>query len=267
MKCLSHVAWLEEHRGLLLELDGRAQAVAVDLALASGLNRNSVFEFLVFLLQNGLTEARRACCHALSKFESPQADELVLAMLDDPDAAVQASAVRQLRARRVPDALQRLVALLDSRAPEVREAARSSLAEFNFTRYRTMFDLLDEQAAHTTGVLVHKVDHSVQQKLAEELASPSITNKLRGIEMALAMEATNDIRRQLIDLVRHENLAVRKEAVAALAFCHGDPVIAAIKSAAADSNHSIAEVARQSLATLLQKQSSAVIAQRTGDAV
>ena len=101
MKSLSHVAWLEEHRGLLLELDGRAQAVAVDLALASGLNRSSVFEFLAFLLQNGLTEARRACCQALTKFESPQADELVLAMLDDPDAGVQASAVRQLRARRV----------------------------------------------------------------------------------------------------------------------------------------------------------------------
>ena len=53
------------------------------------------------------------------------ADELILAMLDDPDAGVQAAAVRQLRARRVPDALQRLVALLDSRLPEVREAART----------------------------------------------------------------------------------------------------------------------------------------------
>jgi HEAT repeat protein len=267
MKCLGDVAWLEEHRALLLELDGRAQAVAVDLAMASGLNRSSVFEFLVFFLQNGLTEARRACCQALSKFESPQADELVLAMLDDPDAAVQASAVRQLRARRVPDALQRLVVLLDSRAPEVRDAARSSLAEFNFTRYRTMFDLLDEQSARTTGVLVHKVDHSVQQKLAEELASPSITTKLRGIEMALAMEATNDVRQQLIDLVAHENLAVRKEAVAALAYCHGDPVFATLRSAAADTNQSIAEVARQSLAKLLQEQSHMVVAQRTGDAV
>lgn len=265
MKSLSHVAWMEENRGLLLELDGRAQAVAVDLALASGLNRNTAFEFFAFLLQNGLTEARRACCQALTKFEGPQADELILAMLDDPDAGVQASAVRQLRARRVPDALQRLVALLDSRLPEVREAARSSLAEFNFTRYRTMFDLLDEQAARTTGILVYKVDHSVGQKLAEELLSPSITSKLRGIEMAVAMEATSDVRQQLIELVGHENVAVRKDAVAALANCQGDQVIATLKLAAADPIHSIAEAAKQSLAKLLRGPSPVGSARRAGE--
>ncbi len=257
--------WLEEHRGMLLELDGRAQAIAVDLALASGLNRNSVFDFLVFLLQNGLTESRRACCQALAKFDCPQADELVLEMLDDPDAGVQATAVGQLRARRVPDALAALVSLLDSRSPEVRDAARSSLAEFNFTRYRTMFDLLDEQSARTTGVLVRKVDHSVAQKLADELLSPSITSKLRGIEMAVAMAATSDVRQQLIDLVRHENVAVRKEAVAALANCRGEPVVATLKSAAADPNHSIAETAQQSLAKLLHESSTAGEVQIAGE--
>src|SRR5204862_2209801 len=138
--------WLEDHRERLLELDGRAQAVAVDLAISSGLRRDLLFDFLAFALHNGLAEARRASCQALAKCDSPQADQLIVATLGDPDAGVQAAAVRQLRARRIPNALQRLVALLDSRAPEVREAARSSLAEFNFTRYRTMFDLLDEQS-------------------------------------------------------------------------------------------------------------------------
>jgi HEAT repeat protein len=257
MKSLAHVAWLEESRGRLLELDGRAQAIAVDLTMAAGLPRSSVFELITFLLQNGLTEARRACCQALAKFDGAQADQLVINLLDDPDAGVQAAAVRQLRARRVPDALHRLVALLDSRLPEVRDAARSSLAEFNFTRYRTMFDLLDEQSARTTGILVHKVDHSAQQKLAEELGSPSITCKLRGIEMALAMEATNDVREQLIELTSHENVSVRKEAVTALANCQGAAVISALKRAAADSNHTVAEAAQQSLARLQQEASTA----------
>jgi HEAT repeat protein len=250
MKSLTRVAWLEESRPRLLELDGRAQAIAVDLAMAAGLPRGTVFELLTFLLQNGFTEARRACCQALVKFDGAQADGLVAELLDDPDAGVQAAAVRQLRARRLPDALQRLVALLDSRLPEVRDAARSSLAEFNFTRYRTMFDLLDEQSARTTGMLVHKVDHSVQQKLAAELGSPSVTTKLRGIEMAAAMEAANDVREQLIELTSHENLSVRKEAVTALANCQGDAVISAVKRALADSNHTVAEAAQQSLAKL-----------------
>jgi HEAT repeat protein len=265
MKSLNHVAWLEESRELLLELDSRAQAIAVELALASGLDRGALFEFLAFLLQHGLTDARRACCQALTKYDSPKADELVLAMLDDPDANVQASAVRQLRTRRVPDALQRLVALLDSRSPEVRDAARTSLAEFNFTRYRTMFDMLDEHSAHTTGVLVHKIDPSVQQKLAEELLSPSATIKLRGIEMAVAMEATNDVQQQLIDLVAHENVAVRKEAIVALANCQSDPVVATLKLAATDPVHSIAEAAHQSLAKLLQETSPVASAGRVGE--
>jgi hypothetical protein len=124
--------------------------------------------------------------------------------------------------------------------------------------------LLDEQSAHTTGVLVHKVDHSAQQKLAEELLSPSITTKLRGIEMATAMEATDDVRQQLIDLARHENLAVRKEAIVALAKCHGENVIAALKLAANDQVHTIAEVAQQSLAKLLHGPAKPANAHLTG---
>ena len=75
------------------------------------------------------------------------ADELVLAVLEDPDAGVQAAAVRQLRVRRLPEPHNALFGSLDSRSVEVRDAARSSLAEFNFVRYRTMFDLLDEESA------------------------------------------------------------------------------------------------------------------------
>ncbi len=253
LKNLNHIAWLEEHRSLLLKVDGRAQAVAVELALTSGLSRSAVFEFLAYLLQNGLTEARRACAQSLTKFDGPQADSLVFELLNDPDASVQSSAVRQLRARHVPDALERLVALLDSQLPEVRDAARSSLAEFNFTRYRTMFDLLDEQAAHSTGVLVHKVDHSAQQKLAEELSSPSVTTKLRGIEMALAMEATGDVEQQLISLVDHENVTVRQAAVMALSNCRGNAVISALTTALADAHHSVAEAARRGLAALREE--------------
>lgn len=266
MKRLNYIAWLEAHRSLLLEFDGRAQAVGVELALASEMNRDSLFELLMFMLQNGLTEARRASCQALSKFTTAKADELVLAALDDPDAGVQAAAVRQLRLRNIPNALQRLVALLDARSPEVREAARSSLAEFNFTRYRTMFDLLDEHSARTTGILVHKVDHSAQQKLIEELTSPSLTNKLRGIEMAVAMDATNDVREQLIDLAHHESLSVRKEAITALAHCSDNQVVSTLKAAAADSHHLIAEAAQASLAKIgVHQQPAAHAAMLTGE--
>jgi hypothetical protein len=89
--------------------------------------------------------------------------------------------------------------------------------------------------------------------------------KLRGIEMAVAMGATQDVRQQLIDLVGHENVAVRKEAVIALANCHGEPVIATLKLAATDPTHSIAEAAQQSLAKLLRDRSQPAGAQRGGE--
>jgi HEAT repeat protein len=203
---------------------------------------------LAFVLRNGLAEGRRASCQALARFEGAEADALVVAALDDPDAGVQAAAARQLRARKVPDALQRLVQLLDAPAAEIRDAARSSLAEFNFTRYRAMFDLLDEQALRTTGKLVHKIDASVRQQLVEDLASPSLTNRLRGIEMAVAMAATDDVEPQLIELSSHENAAVRKEAVAALGCCKGPRSLAVLESAARDPNRSVADAAQESLA-------------------
>jgi hypothetical protein len=245
---LRSVAWFESQRDRLLELDGRAQSVAVDLAMATEIDRTALFELLKLLLERGLSEGRRASCQALSGFNGPEANELILAALNDPSASVQAAALRQLRSRRIPDALQILVARLESAHAEIREAARSSLAEFNFVRYRAMFDLLDEHAARTTGALVRQVDPSAGNKLLEELTSPSISTRLRGIEMAVAMGATEDVREQLIALARHENASVRKEAVAALAFSTGPGVPEALDLAIGDTNRSVADTARQSLA-------------------
>jgi hypothetical protein len=250
MKRLHRVVWLESKRELLLELDGRAQAVAVDLAAASSISSESLFKLLELVLGDGLAEGRRASCQALARFGDQKSDDLVLAAAHDPDAGVQAAALRQLRTRHLPDALKLLVNRLDSSSVEVREAARSSLAEFNFIRYRSMFDLLDDESARTTGRLVHKVDHSACQKLLEELASPSLTVRLRAIEMAVAMAATDDIQPQLIELAHHENVAVRKEAVLALGHCHQGSIAPALDAATRDPSGSVAEAARTSIAQL-----------------
>jgi HEAT repeat protein len=143
-----------------------------------------------------------------------------------------------------------LVERLDSPFAEVRDAAKSSLAEFNFTRYRAMFDLLDEQAVRTTGVLVRQVDPTARQQLAEELSSPSTSTRLRAIEMAVAMSAVDDVRESLIAMAGHENAAVRKEAIVALGRANGANVLEAIKRATTDKNRSVADAARQTLARL-----------------
>jgi HEAT repeat protein len=143
MSRLQSVAWLESARETLLELDGKGQAIAVELAQASGVGRNAVLDIVTMFLRQGAAEGRRASCRALAEFRGADADALVREALDDPDSGVRAAAVAQLRDRQLPDALPTLVALLDAPQSEVRDAARSSLAEFNFVRYRAMFELLD----------------------------------------------------------------------------------------------------------------------------
>jgi hypothetical protein len=110
-----------------------------------------------------------------------------------------------------------------------------------------MFDLLDEHAVRTTGLLVRQVDHSASEKLAADLLSPSVTTRLRAIEMTVAMDAVQEVCHELIELARHENLAIRKEAVAALALANGPEVRAALEVAARDCHRSVADAARQGL--------------------
>jgi hypothetical protein len=264
MKRMSRVAWLENRRDLILEFDGRTQTVAVDLASASNLSSDAQLEFFATVFRAGLADGRRASCLAVARFHNAKADALIRAALDDPDAGVQAAAIRQLRTRKIPDALQRLVRLLDAPAAEVRDAARTSLAEFNFIRYKAMFDLLDREAARTTGRLVHKVDETAIHKLQEELNSPAISARLRAIEMAIAMAATDDVEPNLIDLAQHENVALRKEAILALGHNRRAESIRTLERASLDPNGTIAEAARTSLALAIKGRAAARESTRGG---
>ena len=247
MKRLCAVAWLEDGCEMLLEFDGRAQAVAVELAVASRISADSLFRLLAMFAQNGLAEGRRASCAALAGFKTREADELVRASLFDPDAAVQAAALRQLRPRGFPDALKLLVEGLESSAAEVRDAARAALAEFNFVRYRGMFDLLDEPTADSTGKLVRKVDENSICGLLEDLTAPSVSTRLRAIEMAVAMDVTDDVSDQLISLACSENLELRQEAIAALGTCTGPQASKVLELSAQDVHKAVREAAARSL--------------------
>jgi hypothetical protein len=83
--------------------------------------------------------------------------------------------------------------------------------------------------------------------LVEDLSSPSISARLRGIEMAIAMAAADDVEPQLIELTHHENVAIRKEALLALAHCTHTESGAVLEAACKDRNGTIADAARQSL--------------------
>jgi hypothetical protein len=110
--------------------------------------------------------------------------------------------------------------------------------------------LLDEKAVRTTGVLVHKVDLGVRDGLMQELRAPSMSSRLRGIEMAVAMDATQDVSDQLIELTRCDSVTLRQEAVAALGSCIGPRVLSALRLATQDISQSVRDAAIASLKRL-----------------
>jgi HEAT repeat protein len=250
MKRLTSITWLQQGREVLPQLDGQAQAVAAELAAASALDRAAVFQLLAFLLKMGAPDGRRASCDALATFSEPPATQLILGALGDSHPSVKAAAARQLRRRQAPGAMEKLVAMLDSPSPEVRDAARSSLSEFSFARYQASFDGLDTVVRGNTGKLVRKVDPNAVRRLSEMLSSASITVKRRGLEMAMAMGAADDVCEQLIILADDQDLGVRAHALTALGYCTRSAAKAALRKAEHDQHRSVYGAARASLEQL-----------------
>lgn len=247
MQQLRTVEWLKVGNVKVLDFDGRAQSMAVELAVASRISQDELFEFLAVVLNQGLTEGRRASCAALARIRSEAADQLIRDALSDPDAAVRVAAIRQLRRRGFPDALQTLVGLIDSDTVDIRDAARSQLTEFNFARFRAMFDVLDHVAGQTTGRLVYKIDPAACQSLLADLAAPSHAIRIRAIDMAVAMSAIDDVCEQLVELSRAENLAVQQAALAALAKSTLPKATEALRLATHDPHPVVRDAARRSM--------------------
>ncbi len=253
LRKLKSVSWLADGRDALLELDGRAQSVAIELAKAGCVNRTAYLSILKFLLQHGQPEGRRAACDALADFHDRYLDPMVLGTLNDPDPRVQAAAVRQLRHRGIHDAMERLVTLLDHRAPEVRDAARSSLAEFNFSRFRGSFNTMDDRTRQKIGRLVAKVDPTSIARLAESLSSPSLSMKLRSLEMVRAMDVADDLLERLTPLVDDPDVAVRTEVVTVLGSCRRFEALQFLYQAEEDPSPSVREAANRSIEQIAEQ--------------
>jgi HEAT repeat protein len=258
VKRLTSIAWLQQGHDVLSRLEGQAQAAAVEVAAASSLERNELLQLFAFLLKQGGVEGRRASCEALARFSEPLANQLVLAALQDPEPGVKAAAIRQLRARRLPGAMEKLISMLDSPATEVRDAARSSLSEFSFFRFQASFDGLDPAARRTTGKLVRKVDATAVRRLGEMLNSPSLSAKQRALEMVAAMDAAEDVCNELITLSDDQDLRVRAEAVAALGQCSSSKALAALRKAEQDPQRAVREAAKRSILQLLERRDRAL---------
>ena len=257
--------WLRDDLAILSALHDQEQYGAVQLAVASGLDRLSVFEVLKYLLAHGGVATRRATVAALGTFRGADANSLILQALSDADPETRALAVVQLRDRGIPGALGMLIELLDSPDPPVREAARNSLSEFRFRRFLDAFETLDSDARRSTGSIVRRVDPQAVTELAAELRAPSRTRRLRALDVAVAMQAVPSVEDELIALLSDDDHQVRAEVLRILAECESPQARRAMRECLLDDNAVVAEAALRTLAEMASAEPAGSIAVPASD--
>ncbi|MBI1901713.1 MAG: HEAT repeat domain-containing protein, partial [Planctomycetia bacterium] len=253
LKRVETIPWADPKEGTLAALDDPRQQGAVELLMASGVKRITVFRTLAWLMREGSAGGRRAAVSAIAEFATSEAANLVVDALDDPDPHVQAAALRQLRPRGVPGALGRLVAAADSPFAAIRAAAHDGLTEFRLKRYLLSFDTMADDVRRTTGELVRKIDPVAVPMLRDELHCDIETRRLRAVRAAQAMHATRDVEAALVERLLDENHLIRVEAATALAQNDSPAAQAALRDALRDKSQLVREAARESLDAIVRR--------------
>ena len=244
---LEQPAWPRAALEWLTALDVELQLAAVRLCLGAA-RRNAAQPLLIALARQGASPARRAAIEALAPFCGEEVEALIWEATSDPDPDVQAAACRQLRARNLPQAKERLIALADSPASQVRAAVREQLSEFTAARLLAVWDDLDEASRAATARLVLKLDPHALTVVREELRSPARKRRLRGLEVVRALSLSAELEDDLLDLLADDDPHVRAAAAQALGDTTSLAAQAALREAQRDSHPAVRQAVAAALA-------------------
>ena len=247
---IAAIAWLDPLRNVLPALNSDEQAAAVAFVCRSGVANEAKLDFLRMAFEQADVSGRCEAAKGLADIPGPEANELVLQASDDEDDRVRAIVAPQLRARTIPGATKRLLQLADCDDSNLRKVAKDCLGDFNFQTYLKSYDELDEQARADTGSTVGRVDNDALEGLVAELESSSRGRRLRALGICPTLNLTDEVSAIVIPLLSDEDPLVRSAAATTLGSCSLPSVIDLLQQAAQDSNTTVVEAARESLARL-----------------
>ena len=245
-------AWAKPNHEVFKQLDGAAQYNAVQLLMASSMDRGELYEMLRFLLSDGKPGGRRAAAEHLAQFEGPDADALAIETLGDRDPGVRANLIRQIRNRPIPNAMSLLTEMVDDPHEEVREALRVALPEFTYQQFLANFESLPDDLLATAAYLVKKVDVDVRPRLTADMESPSRLRRRRAVSAAAAMGLVRELEPCVIERLSDEDHMVRVAAANALAECDTMPTWGALRTALLDRSVVVQKAAEKSLTRIAQ---------------
>jgi HEAT repeat protein len=253
LRRIDSIPWIASKLSVLDALREAEQPGAVHLAVCSSIPREQAAELTIYVCQHGKLAARRVAARALAEFLTPQTDVLTVELLKDEDPVVRAAAASQLRPRNIPGAIERLIDLLESIYPEEREVAQAGLAEFRFERFAAQFGQLTPEARQTTGLIVRRVDPRSVECVAKELAAQSRSRRLRGMELAVALCAAEELEDEIAALANDEDQYVRIEAIRTLAALATPRAQQTLRDSLLDTQPLVQDAAETELAKLVRR--------------
>jgi len=250
LKRLGSLNWMSSAKSFIDNLGEHLQVAAVTLIDTAGLKDDLAYRTIAHLLRFGEPAARRAAAISLERFSGDDASQLALDSLDDNDPEVRANILKQLRPRAIPGAITLLLEQVDSEFEVIRTASHGCLAEFNFDRFLSSFDLLEEDVRASTGMLVGKIDSSAPFMLRKELKAPVRARRLRALAMVPYMQLLEQMEPDIIEMMKDTDHFVRVEVVNTLAMCPGDAALQELREALLDRSPMVQDAAERELQQL-----------------
>lgn len=189
--------------------------------------------------------ARRLLAHVVAHgLDAPAAQAAIEPFAAHPDAAVQVAAVQALQATGCPrgiaaaerllqhgegparlaaatlvaelappQAMALLTPLLGCADPALRRFVVGEVSRVSFERYLQRFDGMDSKARQVAARALQKIDAQMFDRLDEEIGSLNPTRRLKALQIVAFLDAEQDLRAPLLDLLDDPDRRVRATAI------------------------------------------------------
>ena len=250
LRQIEHIAWLTGNEVFLDLIPEELQTALMTFISATGLDRDIKTAVREWIVRNGCPEARNQAIAVLDELDDETVQGIVLDGLDSDDPDVEAWATSQLRSQHVPDALNKLIAKLDSPEASVQAVARQELQGFDLDCVLSRFEEMSPEARKNAGTLLKKINPDFLVELTRELHHPIRRHRLRAIRGSLALGWHLQVFHSLLFLINDEDTLIRRAAIEVLGHIPTPESIAALVALKADPSQRVRETVEQALSRL-----------------
>lgn len=165
------------------------------------------------LLRSRHAEVRARVIALLRELRSSLALEVARKGISDPSDEVKTVSAKIVVDLNPPDKAKILAPLVSSACAEARTIAVKEVANESYERYMKSFDRLDDRTRSLAAKALAKIDASMMEKLTDEINSLAPERKLKALKIIEYVDAEQDLRPVLMELLNDKDTRVRATAI------------------------------------------------------